>query len=51
MAVSFMTLWSLLAFLLLVLFLKSAFVRQAKAVFRREYRTIRTNLFSYAITI
>lgn len=28
MAVSFMTLWSLLAFLLLVLFLKSAFSRQ-----------------------
>lgn len=51
MAVSFITLWSLWAFLLLVLFLKSAFVRQAKTVFRREYRTIRTNLFSYAITI
>ena len=32
MAVSFMTLWSLLAFLLLVLFLKSAFSRQ-KAIF------------------
>ena len=40
MAVSFMTLWSLWAFLLLVQFLKSAFVRQAKVVFRREHRTI-----------
>ena len=30
MAVSFMTLWSLLAFLLLVLFLKSAFVCHGK---------------------
>ena len=32
MAVSFMTLWSLWAFLLLVLFLKSAFVHQAEVV-------------------
>lgn len=47
MAVSFMTLWSLWAFLLLVQFLKSAFVRQAKAVFRREYRAIWLNLISY----
>ena len=47
MAVSFMTLWSLWAFLLLVLFLKSAFVHQTIAVFRREYRTIRINLVSY----
>jgi hypothetical protein len=36
MAVSFMTLWSLWAFLLLVLFLKSAFAHQAEAVFRRD---------------
>lgn len=36
MAVSFVTLWSLLAFLLLVLFLKSAFVHQAEVVFRIE---------------
>jgi len=35
MAVSFLTLWSLWAFLLLVLFLKSAFAHQAEAVFRR----------------
>ena len=45
MAVSFMTLWSLWAFLLLVLFLKSAFAHQAEAVFRRDYRTIWLNLF------
>lgn len=45
MAVSFMTLWSLWAFLLLVLFLKSAFAHQAEVVFRRDYRTIRINLF------
>ena len=36
MAVSFMTLWSLWAFLLLVLFLKSAFAHQAEVVFRRD---------------
>ena len=36
MAVSFMTLWSLWAFLLLVLFLKLAFAHQAEAVFRRD---------------
>ena len=40
MAVSFMTLWSLWAFLLLVLFLKSAFAHQAEVVFRRDYRTM-----------
>lgn len=38
MAVSFMTLWSLWAFLLLVLFLKSAFAHLAEVVFRRDYR-------------
>ena len=47
MAVSFMTLWSLWAFLLLVLFLKSAFAQafahQAEAVFRRDYRVIWLN--------
>ena len=47
MAVSFMTLWSLWAFLLLVLFLKSAFAHQAEAVFRRDYRTIWLNLDGY----
>ena len=59
MAVSFMTLWSLWAFLLLVLFLKSwaflllvlflksAFAHQAEAVFRRDYRTIWLNLVGY----
>lgn len=36
MAVSFITLWSLWAFLLLVLFLKSAFAHQAEVVFRRD---------------
>jgi F0F1-type ATP synthase membrane subunit b/b' len=51
MAVSFMTLWSLWAFLLLVLFLKSAFAHQAEAVFRRDYRTIRLNLFIYVVVI
>ena len=43
MAVSFMTLWSLWAFLLLVLFLKSAVAHQAEAVFRRDYRVIWLN--------
>ena len=47
MAVSFITLWSLWAFLLLVLFLKSAFAHQAEAVFRRNYRTIRLNAFQF----
>lgn len=47
MAVSFMTLWSLWAFLLLVLFLKSAFAHQAEAVFRMDYRTIWLNLVGY----
>lgn len=42
MAVSFMTLWSLWAFLLLVLFLKSAFVHQTIAVFRIEYISIKS---------
>ena len=51
MAVSFMTLWSLWAFLLLVLFLKSAFAHQAEVVFRREYRIIRINLFRYVVAI
>ena len=45
MAVSFMTLWSLWAFLLLVLFLKSAFAHQAEV--RRDYRTIWLNLVGY----
>ena len=40
MTVSFITLWSLWAFLLLVLFLKSAFAHQAEVVFRRDYRTM-----------
>lgn len=47
MAVSFMTLWSLWAFLLLVLFLKSVFVHQAEVISRRDYRIIRINLVSY----
>ena len=47
MAVSFITLWSLWAFLLLVLFLKSAFAHQAEAVLRMDYRTIWLNLVGY----
>lgn len=47
MAVSFMTLWSLWAFLLLVLFLKSTFAHQAEVVFRRDYRTIWLNAFHF----